>query len=236
MYNASSYHVILQVEPGKRPIRVKARRYPPDQRQFLDKYIDKLREIDFFVEMPTAEWQAAPLLVPKRDSKAKFRMAVDLRPINAATIKESWPMPHLDSEISDFAGSTCFAILDFVSGYWQLPLHPDSYSLCGVVTPKGVVASKRVLPGLANATSYFQSTVEPLFSELRGNLKAWLDDFSIHAKTENSLLNHLETFFTICARKGLFLSARKCQLFRKELKWCGRIISKDGYRMDPARL
>lgn len=92
------------------------------------------------------------------------------------------------------------------------------------------------MPGLVNATLYFQSTIEPLFSELRNNLKAWLDDFSIHAHSEASLLDHLETFLRICSEKGLHLSARKRQLFRKELKWCGRIISKDGYRMDPARL
>ena len=72
--------------------------------------------------MPTAEWQAAPLLVPKPGSKAKLRMAVDLRPVNAVTVKESLPMPHLDSEMQDFAGSKFFAILDFVSAYLQLPL------------------------------------------------------------------------------------------------------------------
>ena len=148
-------------------------------------------------------------------------------------------MPHLDPEIGDFAGSTCFAVLDLVSGYWKLPLHPDSYTLCGVVTPNG--ASTRVLPGLANATLYFQSTIEPLFPELRNNLKAWLDDFSIHARCEATPLDDLQTFFRIVSyvlrsEKGLYLSARKCQLFRKELKWCGRIISKDGDRMDPARI
>ena len=162
----------VRIEPGNRPARVKARRYPPDQRHFLDKHVDKLREIDFFVEIPMEEWMAALLLVPKHDSKAKLPMAVDLRPMNTATIKEAWPRPHLNSEISDFAGSTCFTISDFVSGYWQQPLHPDFYSLCGVVTTKGLVEFKRVLPGLANATSYFQSTVESLFSELRVNLKA----------------------------------------------------------------
>ena len=82
----------VRIEPGKRAIRVKARQYPPDQRQFLDKYVDTLRSMECFVDMPTAEWQAAPLLVPKRYSRAKYRMAVDLRPVNAATSKVSWPM------------------------------------------------------------------------------------------------------------------------------------------------
>ena len=116
-------------------------------------------------------------------------MTVDLRPVNAATIKESRPMPQFHSEIQDFSGSNCFTSLDLVSGYWQLPLHPDSYSACDVITPRGVVISKRVLQSLANAVSFFQSSIELLFSSLRDYFKAWLDDFSIHSETENVLPN-----------------------------------------------
>jgi len=123
-----------------------------------------------------------------------------------------------------------------VSGYWQLPLHPDSYSACGVIKPRGVLISKRVLQGLANAVSFFQSSIEPLFSSLINSMKAWLDDFSLHAADENSLLDHLEEFLRVCQEKRLRLSARKCKLFRKELRWCGRIISGEGYTMDPTNL
>lgn len=123
-----------------------------------------------------------------------------------------------------------------MSAYWQLPLHPDSYQACGIVTPKKVVASKRVLPGLANATSYFQSTVEPLFRELRDNMKAWLDDFNLHADSEAKLLHLLERFFQLCAEYNLYLSAQKCVLFAREIRWCGRIIAHDGYTLDPSRL
>lgn len=193
----------VRLEENRRSVRVKARRYSPDQREFLNKYVETLVEMGFCVDMPTAEWQAAPLLVPKIGSKAKFRMAIDLRPVNAATVKVSWPMPHIDSEVNDFAGSICFACMDFVSGYWQLPLDPVSYIACGIVTPKGVVASKRVLPGLANATAHFQSTIEPLFRALRGNMKAWLDDFNLHAGDEDKLLDILE-ITRICAEHNLF--------------------------------
>ena len=226
----------VRLEPGPSPVRVKARRYSPEQRAFMEKYADKLLEMDFCLVMPTASWQAAPLIVPKLGSRSRHRMAIDLRPINAATIKESWPMPHLDSEVMDFAGSNNFASLDFVSAYWQMPLDPDSYSACGIVTPEAVLASKRVLPGLANATSYFQSTVEPRFAEMRSNLKAWLDDFNLHTKSEAHLLSLLDRFFTICSKHGLFLSAIKSVFFPRHIKWCGRVISADGYKLDPARL
>lgn len=53
-------------------------------------YVETLKSMDFVQDMPNADWQPAPLLVlyPKTGSRAKFRMAVDLRPVNAATIKE----------------------------------------------------------------------------------------------------------------------------------------------------
>lgn len=226
----------IRLKPDQTPIRVKARRYSAEQRAFMEQYADKLLEMDFAFIMPTASWQAAPLIVVKPGSRSKYRMAIDLRPVNAATVKESWPMPHLESEMLDFVGSTCFASLDFVSAYWQLPLHPDSYDLCGIVTPRVVLASKRVLPGLANATSYFQSTVEPLFAELRSSLKAWLDDFNLHSADETGLLKTLERFFAICTKHGLYLSAVKSVFFSRSIRWCGRLISGDGYQLDPSRL
>ena len=226
----------VETVPGKKPVRVKARRYPAAQRAFLNKYVDKLVAMNFFKPNPDAQWQAAPLLVPKKGSKARFRLAIDLRPVNAATVKQAWPMPHIDSELQDFAGSTSYAVLDFVSGFWQLPLHPDSYDKGGVVTPNGTYTSMRTLPGLTNATAYFQSTIEPLFHILRHQLKAWLDDFILHATSESGLLDGLDKCSSICQAKGLYLSARKCEFFCTTVKWCGRIISKDGFTMDPSRV
>lgn len=150
----------IKIREGAVPVKVKPRRYPPDQRDFLNSHINELVSIGILRPNRKAKWQCAPLIVPKPDSKAKFRLTIDLRPVNSATIKESWPMPNLDSEMLDFAGSTCFAAIDFVASYWQMPIHPDSENLCGIVTPNGVYSSSRVLHGLTNAVSHFQSSIE----------------------------------------------------------------------------
>ena len=228
--------MMVRLKENCLPIRVKARRYSAEQRGFLDAYLKKLVDLGFCEEMATATWKAVPVLVHKKESRSKYRLAIDLRPVNAATMKESWPMPHLDSEILDFKGSVCFAVLDFVSAYWQLPLHPDSYETCGIVGPRGLIVSKRVLPGLANAASYFRSTVEPLFQEMRNNMKAWLDDFNLHVGNEEKLMDLLEKFFQICEKHGLFLSAKKCVFFSRSLKWCRRIINQDSCTLDRSRI
>lgn len=100
-----------------------------------------------------------PLLVQKRNSKAKFRMTLDTRPINVATIVEAWQMPHMEAETKDFPGSQCFASTDFVSGYWQLPLGRALWEKCGVVTPTGAAASTRVvLPCIHDESNCVEST------------------------------------------------------------------------------
>lgn len=226
----------IKLDPDKRPVKVKARRYPAPQRAFLKAYTAKLVELGIFVPNPHVEWQAAPLLFPKSGSKATFRCAIDLRPVNTAMIKQAWSMPHLDSEVLDFAGSRCFAFIDFVHGYWQLPLHPDSYTACRVVCPDGAYSSTRVIPCLTNAAAHFQSSVEPLFKELRATLKAYIDDFNIFTGDGETLLRVLRRFMEICRENKLLVSAKKSTFFAKEIKWFGRLVNGDGYTMDPANI
>lgn len=109
----------------------------------------------FFDEMPTAEWQAAPLLIPDLGSRAACRLTMELRSLNEATVQESCPIPHLYREVFDFAGRTCFTSIDVVSRSGQLPLHPDPYAACEVISPRGGLISKRVLNVPPNAVAYF---------------------------------------------------------------------------------
>lgn len=163
-------------------------------------------------------------------------MTVDLSPINAATEAVAWPMPHIDSEIYEFMDSSVFATMDFVSGYWQLPLEQELQEYHSIVTPKGIYSPKRTQQGGKNSVANFQSQVEPLFRDIRENLKAWLDAFVVHCRDERSLLSLLERFLLICRSHRLYLSARKCVFFTETVRWCGRLISKDGIKMDPTRV
>lgn len=58
------------MDSQKWPVKVKARRYPALQKNFLKAYIAKLVELEILIPNPQAEWQAAPLLVPKHGSQA----------------------------------------------------------------------------------------------------------------------------------------------------------------------
>lgn len=224
----------IKLDPTKQPVKSKVRRYTPEKRRFLNTYVDQLVQMGFLVPSNNAQWQSAPNLVPKQ-SRAQFRTKIDLRPVNAGTESEEWHMQNPDAEMQDFEGHDYFASVDFVLGYWQLPLHPESYDKCGIVCPNGIYFSTRVLHGLQNAAAHFQSSAEPLFSELRKNVKVWIDDFNLHAFEEEQLLNVIERFVEIAAEHNLYISVKKSSFFAWSIIWCGRIIEKDGYRLDPSR-
>lgn len=222
----------LHVKEGVHPVRSKPRRYPPEKRQFLRRYVSQLEKLKLVKAAIRTEWVSAPLIVPKKPP-AMYRMTVDYRPINAATIKNTWPMPHIDAVLQDVRGSEAFAAIDFTSGYWQLPMDPDSQPLHSFMTPDGVMQPTRTTQGGCNSAANFQACVEPCFSELRENLLAWLDDFALHNQTEHGLLRVISRFLDICAEYRLVVSLPKSTFFAKEIRWCGRIIDATGVTMDP---
>jgi hypothetical protein len=53
-----------------------------------------------------------------------------------------------------------------------------------------------------------------------------------HTKTVNDLFPTLNFFFKQCKEHGLKPHASKCVLFATTVRYCGRLIAKDGVRLD----
>lgn len=143
-------------------------------------------------------------------------------------------MPHLDAEAADLKGARCFAIIDFVQGYFQIPLFEESQKRHAFNTPRGIYAPTRVLQGGLNAVIHFQRHIEPLFSKLRSNVKAWIDDFLLFSETEKLLPTLMTNFLKICRENNLKASIKKSTFFAKSVKWCGRIWSEIGVKFHPS--
>jgi hypothetical protein len=87
-----------------------------------------------------------------------------------------------------------------------------------------------------NATRHLQSMLVVMIEDVKSNIKVWLDDCLFHTKTEDDLLATLDSFFKQCREHGLKLHARKSVLFATTVRYCGRLITKDGVRLDPQNM
>ena len=84
-----------------------------------------------------------------------------------------------------------------------------------------------------NRGTNFQSKVEPVFTNIREQIKAWVDDLVLHCRTEEDLFDTLLKFFIISREANLKISITKCQIFRQLVRWCGQIIESKGVQFDP---
>ncbi len=120
-----------------------------------------------------------------------------------------------------------FFQLDFIHGYWQFALAKNSQECQSFHTLFRVFTPNRFLHGATNSVSYFQSTMEALFSHL--NLLIWLDDMLGYAEDADNLTETLKSVLAICREKGLKLNPRKCDLITTKVQFCGRVIDAKGF-------
>nr|GEW36325.1 reverse transcriptase domain-containing protein [Tanacetum cinerariifolium] len=62
-------------------------------------------------------------LVPTR-AVTCWRVCIDYRKLNEATVKDHFPLPFMDQMLERLAGNKYFCFLDGFSGYFQIPIHP----------------------------------------------------------------------------------------------------------------
>ena len=88
--------------------------------------------------------------------------------------------------------------------------------------------------GLKNAPVEFQRFMEDCLSDYRDEFcLPYLDDVIVYSKSFEEHVEHLQTVLGRLKQKGIRLKARKCNLFAQEVTYLGRIITADGYRIDP---
>ena len=80
-------------------------------------------------------WASPIFMVKKKDGS--FRFCVDLRQLNAATIKDAHPIPCIDDLLDMIYSARWFTTLNLKSGYWQVPIQEPAKEKTAFRTSSG---------------------------------------------------------------------------------------------------
>ena len=91
--------------------------------------------------------------------------------------------------------------------------------------------------GLTNAPATFQRLMESCLGELHLNwCIIYLDDIIVFSQTPEEHVHRLKAVFNKLSTASLKLKPSKCDLFRKEIKYLGHVVSNEGISTDPDKI
>jgi hypothetical protein len=89
----------------------------------VKKEVEKMLEARFIRPCRYAEWISSVVLVQKKDGR--WRVCVDFRDLNKATLKDEYPMPVAETLINAVAGHKILSFIDGNAGYNQIFMAPE---------------------------------------------------------------------------------------------------------------
>ena len=226
-------HKIVLEDP--KPFRERYRRIPPHQYNEVKEHLKQMLEIGA-IRKSKSPWASAVVLVRKKDGALRF--CIDLRKLNARTVKDAQTLPRIEESLDSLNGAVIFTSLDLKSGYWQVELDEESMPYTAfTVGPLGFYECLRMPFGLTNAPATFQRLMESCLGDLHLNwCIIYLDDIIIYSKTPEEHLERLEGVFAKLQKAGLTLKPSKCEFFKSRITYLGHIVSKDGIETDPKKI
>ena len=226
-------HHILVTNPV--PFKDRHTRIPPSQIEPLRKLLKNMEEVGA-IRKSNSPWSSSIVLVKKKDGNLRF--CIDLRKLNARTVKDAYALPRIEETLDYLAGSKWFSALDLKLGYWQMELDEESKPLTAFTAgPLGFYECERMPFGATNAPATFQRMMETCLGDLHLNwCLIYLDDIIVFAKTQQEAITRLGTVFQKLREAGLKLQPSKCELFKTSLLYLGHIVLEDGIRTDPKKV
>lgn len=172
---------------------------------------------------------ASPVILVKKKG-GDYRLCIDYRALNACTIKDRFPLPHIDDQINRLAGKIYFTVLDMAQSYYQVRVAEDSIHKTAFITSSGQFEFLKMPFGLANAPAVFSRLIRKALGSLGNRIATYLDDVTLPTITVEEGLKLLEEVLILLSQANLKLNLKKCSFLKTSVDYLGHEVTEGSVR------
>ena len=154
-----------------------------------------------WIKPSTSPYGAPILFVKKKDGS--LRMCVDYQGLNAVTIKNRYPLPHIEELLDCLHGAKWFTKIDLQSGYYQVCMALQDIDKTAFRCRYGHFYWLVMPFGLTNTPPTFMAMMHEYFSKYLDNFVIiFLDDILIFSKSLPDHVKHVSLIYKFCLSKN----------------------------------
>ncbi|XP_037526427.1 uncharacterized protein LOC119403570 [Rhipicephalus sanguineus] len=144
------------------PVHVKQYPLPFATREGVEKEVREMEKLGI-IEKSESPYNSPVILVKKPDGTN--RLCIDFRRLNNVLVADSEPMTRTDAVFATVANKKYFSKLDFVKGYWQIPLTEESKAKTAFSTTSGLYQFRYMPFGIKTAPAVFAKLMRKVAEE-----------------------------------------------------------------------
>ncbi|CAI5479908.1 unnamed protein product [Closterium sp. Yama58-4] len=200
----------------------------------MEKQIEYLLDRQL-IRPSTSPYGAPVLFTPKPDGS--LRMCINYRALNKQTVKNKYPIPHIDDLLNQLHGATVYSKLDLRSGYWQIKMADNSIHKTAFRTRYGSYEYLVMPFGLCNAPATFQAEMNHILRPLLDEcVVVYLDDILIYSKNMKEQVENLREVFEILPKNKFYVKLSKSDFALKKVQFLGHMVSAEGIHVDSRKI
>jgi hypothetical protein len=143
-----------------------------------------------YIHPSSSPWGCPALFVKEKDQSLK--LCFHYRPLNAVTIKNKYPLSHIDILFNQHASAKIFSKVDHHSSYHQIKIRPEDIPKTTFSTRYGLYEYLVMLFGLTHAPAHFMYLLTSVFMpKLDKFVVVFINDNLVYSQNEEEHAHHL---------------------------------------------
>ncbi|XP_037929927.1 uncharacterized protein LOC119664528 [Teleopsis dalmanni] len=225
-----------KIEVTNEQLPVKQRHYPisPAIQKLMYDELDRMLSLGVIKES-NSSWSSPVTLVVKEN---KHRLCLDARKVNDRTIKDAYPLPHIEGILSRLQDTKYISAIDLKDAFWQIPLERESREKTAFTVPGRPLYQFTVMPfGLCNAAQRMCRLMDKVIpAALRERVFVYLDDLLVCSSDFETHMILLKKVADCLSKANLTINVQKSKFCHIEVKYLGYIVGNGIIKTDPAKV